>query len=123
MTTLHIPYTLEISALIGNTNGVRQFAFCGCEFDAELVVEYTSPEDWEITGLLFTQTRWNPEFEVTGESDPDLWRVIVRGIDLDDKAISSLVVEQIHEDIAARRDDYADYLLEQRRDAQWEAGR
>lgn len=115
--TLHIPYAPQITTKIGPS----EFAFV-CEIDAELTVEYESAENWEIAGLLFTQSRWNPEFEVTPESDPDLWKVIQRAIDAD-KDIASRIVEAGEEERAACKEDAADAAYEAYRDRMWEAGR
>lgn len=123
MPSLRIPYALEFNALIGSTNGIKQYAFTGMELDAELVVEYEDSQNWEITGLRFEQSRWNPEFEVTPTSDPDLWKLIERAIDLDDKAIAARVVEAGEEELASIAADRGDYEYEMRRERMWEAGR
>lgn len=104
--TIRIPYAPQITTKIGP----HASAFV-CEIDAELVVDYETPENWEIVGLRFEQTRWNPEFEVTPESDALLWKLIERAIDMDDKAVAAKVEEMICEDYTDRRnalDDAAD---------------
>lgn len=109
--SLRFPYALELHAIIGNRDSLllaKQYAFCGVEFDAEIEVDYEDPDNWEITGLRFEQTRWNPEFTVTPKSDPDLWKLIDRALDLDDKAICAKVKEQIIEAYSDRDGERCD---------------
>lgn len=120
--TVRFPYALELSAITGTSGMTKTYGFVA-EIDAELVVEYTSPEDWEITGLRFEQTKWNPEYEITHETDPDMWKVISRSLDLNDKDIATRVVEQILEDYTSRREERADQAYEDYRERMWEAGR
>ena len=116
--TLRVPYTLQLTTKIGP----HQSAFV-CEIDAELVVEYEDTQNWEISALRFEQTRWNPEFEVTPESDPDLWKLVERALDMDDKTIAARIVEAGEEERAACKADAADQAYEAYRDRMWEAGR
>lgn len=116
--TLRIPYTLELGTKIGT----HTWAFVS-EFDAELVVDYEDLDNWEITGLRFEQSRWNPEFEVTPKSDPDLWKLIDRSLDLDDKAVAEKVRQQIIDDRMCAESDRGDQMYEAYRERMWEAGR
>lgn len=109
--SLRIPYALELYAVTGNQGSLflqPKHSFLGAELDCELVVGYEDTTNWEIEALRFEQTRWNPEFEVTAKSDPDLWKLIDRALDLDDKAVCARVIELINEayyDRQAMRED------------------
>jgi hypothetical protein len=111
MPSLHIPYTLTLVANTGRDpilNTIKRGFIA--EFDATLDVEYTDHEDWEIVSVTFEQTRWNDEFEVSAESDPDLWKLIQRSFEYDWKDLGDKVREFIVEDHAEYGDDRGDYL-------------
>lgn len=111
MPSLHIPYTLSIMANLGRDAVLntmkRGFV---AEFDCTLDVDYTDASDWEVTGITFEQDRWSDEFHVDAKSDPDLWKLIQRGIEYDWKDLGDKVREMIIADIADYGDDRGDYL-------------
>ena len=101
--TLRFPYAVELTSKTGAiTHGFI------AEIDAELVVEYEDTDNWEVVGLRFEQTKYSPEFEVTPKSDPTLWALIERALDLDDKAVCAKVRDQIVEAYCDMRDERGD---------------
>ena len=111
MPSLHIPYTLSLMANLGRDAalGTIKRGFVA-EFDTTLDVDYEDAQNWEVVSITFEQTRWNDEFHVDEASDPDLWKLVQRGLDYDWKDLQDKVRERILSDVADYGDDRGDYL-------------
>ena len=111
--SLHIPYSLEITTKTGPAK-----AGFVAEFDCQIDVDYEDDENWEITSVTVEQSRWNDEFSISAKTDPDLWKIVLRSIDADWKAIQEKILEWMGEDYsdrrAARCDDAHDAWVESR---------
>ena len=111
--SLHIPDTLEITTKTGPAK-----AGFVAEFNCQIDVDYEDPDNWEITGVTVEQSRWNDEFSISAKTDPDLWKIVLRALDADWKAIKDKILEWMGEDYsdrrAARCDDAHDAWAESR---------
>lgn len=100
--SLTFPHALELTAITGNTAGIKTYGFVA-EFDCELVCDYEDADNWEITGVTITKTRWAPEFTITAQSDPNMWVLISRALGLDDKKIEAIAQERIADALSERK--------------------
>jgi hypothetical protein len=119
--SLRIPHTLALNSVLSK-GPVKTYGFVA-EFDCEIEIDYEDPDNWEITGLRFEQTKWNPEFTITPKSDPAFWALIDRALKLEDKEIAAKAVERMYEAWEDRQnqrcdeahDRYVDSMLETNR--------
>ena len=110
MPSLHIPYTLSLVANTGRSpSGLIKRGFVA-EFDCQIDVDYTDHEDFEVVSFTFEQTTFNDEFTVTAESDPDLYKLLARGVDYDWLSINERIQEMIASDMSDSCDDRGDWL-------------
>jgi hypothetical protein len=71
------------------------------EFDAELTIDWWGEGDgeygWELSQIAVEWTTPPDRFVVDKDSDPDLWKLIMRGFKADEAALSEKILERIDE--------------------------
>lgn len=109
MPSLHIPYSLTLVANCGHTamNTIKR-GFVS-EFECDIDVDYRDHGDWEIVSVTFEKTRWNDEFVVDENSDPDLWKLMKRAFEYDWKDLGDKIAEAISNDLSDAGYDSAVY--------------
>lgn len=108
---LHIPYTVALVANTGrcSVTGTVKHGFVS-EFDCQIDVDYNDHEDFEVVSFTFEQTSFGDEFTVDQQSDPDLFKLLMRGVDYDWLSINERIQEMIASDMADACDDRGDWL-------------
>lgn len=98
---LHIHYTLTLVANTGkcSVTGTVKRGFVS-EFDCTIDVDYSDHENFEIISFTFEQTSFGDEFTVDKDSDPDLFKLLMRGVDYEWLSIYECIQEMIAADIS-----------------------